>query len=243
MATRSDLSSKPIPPGDRMILALDVAGLDEGKRLVERLGDSVQFYKLGLQFLMTGQYFEMVDWLGAQGKKVFADIKFLDIPETVKLAVKELSGRKVDLVTVHSYDSMIEAAVTVKGHLRILAVTVLTSMDRGDLSELGNPCDPQELVLSRARRAIKLGCAGVIASGQEAARLRGELGGDFLIVSPGIRQAAEGPADDQKRTAGVEEAFLGGADYIVVGRLVRRAPDPRAKALEIQSTIAGLFGS
>jgi orotidine-5'-phosphate decarboxylase len=242
MASNTLLSTKAIPTRDRLIMALDVPGLDEGKRLVDRLGDSVQFYKLGLQFLMTGQYFDMVDWLGAQGKKVFADIKFLDVPETVKLAVKELSGRKVDLVTVHSYDTMVEAAVSVKGHLRLLAVTVLTSMDKGDLSELG-ACDPEELVLSRARRAIKLGCAGVITSGLEVARLRRELGQDFLAVIPGIRPTESRPADDQKRTVDVSEAFLNGADHVVVGRPIKQAPDPRAKALEIQATIAGLFGS
>jgi orotidine-5'-phosphate decarboxylase len=243
MPTTTRLSSKAIPTRERLIMALDVPGLNEGKRLVDRLGDSVQFYKLGLQFLMTGQYFEMVDWLGAQGKKVFADIKFLDVPETVKLAVKELSGRKVDLVTVHSYDAMVEAAVSVKGHLRILAVTVLTSMDKDDLSELGTPCDPEELVLSRARRAVKLGCAGVITSGLEVARLRLELGSDFLIVIPGIRPPGIRPADDQKRTVDVAEAFLSGADHVVVGRPIRQAPDPRAKALEIQTKIEEIFGA
>jgi orotidine-5'-phosphate decarboxylase len=243
MPTTTRLSSKAIPTRERLIMALDVPGLDEGKRLVDRLGDSVQFYKLGLQFLMTGQYFDMVDWLGAQGKRVFADIKFLDVPETVKLAVKELSGRKVDLVTVHSYDAMVEAAVSVRGHLRILAVTVLTSMDKEDLSELGTPCDPEELVLSRARRAIRLGCSGVVTSGLEVARLRLELGSDFLIVIPGIRPPGIRPADDQKRTVDVADAFLCGADHVVVGRPIRQAADPRAKALEIQAKISEVFGA
>ncbi len=235
------LSSKSIPTRDRLILALDVPSLDEGKRWVERLGDSVQFYKLGLQFLMTGQYFDMIDWLDAQGKKVFADIKFFDVPETVKLAVEQLQHRKVTFATVHGNDPMIEAAVSVKGHLKILAVTVLTSLDRGDLDDLGFQCNPEELVLSRARRALKLGCDGVISSGLEAARLRGELGGNFLIVSPGIRPVENRPADDQKRTVDVEDAFLRGADYIVVGRPIRQAADPKAKAEEMQAKIAGLF--
>jgi len=238
-----NLSTKAIDPRDRLILALDVPSLDEGKRWVERLGDSVQFYKLGLQFLMTGQYFDMIDWLGAQGKKVFADIKFFDVPETVKLAVEQLQNRKVDFATVHGNDPMMEAAVSAKGRLKILAVTVLTSLDRGDLDDLGFQCNPEELVLSRARRAIKLGCDGVISSGLEAARLRGELGQNFLIVSPGIRPVDNRPSDDQKRTVDVEDAFLRGADYIVVGRPIRQAPDPRAKALEMQATIAGLFRS
>ena len=241
MAATPLLSSKPIPARERLILALDVPGIDEGKRWVERLGDSVQFYKLGLQFLMTGQYFDMIDWLDAQGKKVFADVKFFDVPETVRLAVEQLQRRRVTFATVHGNDPMLEAAVSVKGKVKILAVTVLTSLDRGDLDDLGFQCDPEELVLSRARRALKLGCDGVISSGLEAARLRGELGDHFLVVSPGIRPVENRPSDDQKRTVDVEDAFLRGADYIVVGRPIRQAADPRAKAEEIQAKIAGLF--
>jgi orotidine-5'-phosphate decarboxylase len=183
----------------------------------------------------------MVDWLGARGKKVFADIKFFDVPETVKLAVEQLSHRKVAFATVHGNDPMMEAAVSVKGSIKILAVTVLTSLDRGDLDDLGFQCEPADLVLSRARRAIKLGCDGVISSGLEAARLRDELGSSFLVVSPGIRPVENRPSDDQKRTVDVAQAFLGGADYIVVGRPISKAADPRAKADEIQATIAGLF--
>ena len=243
VALNPNLSSKAIPPGERLIVALDVPGLDEGKRWVERLGDSVLFYKLGLQFLMTGQYFDMIDWLGAQGKKVFADIKFFDVPETVRLAVEQLQHRRIEFTTVHGNDSMLEAAVSVKGRVKILAVTVLTSLDRGDLDDMGFQCSPEDLVLSRARRALKLGCDGVISSGLEAGRLRGELGANFLIVSPGIRPVENRPADDQKRTVDVEDAFLGGADYIVIGRPIRQAADPRAKAREIQAKIAGLFRS
>lgn len=237
------LHSKPIPSVERLILALDVAGLDEGKRWVDRLGDAVRFYKLGLQFLMTGEYFQMVDWLAAQGKKVFADVKFYDIPETVKLAVEQLARRPVEFTTVHGTGSMLEAAVAAKGRLKVLAVTVLTSLDRSDLAELGFRGDPADLVLERARRALELGCDGVIASGLEAPRLRRELGSDFLVVSPGIRPAEGRRPDDQKRTVGVEGAFLGGADYIVVGRPIRQAADPRARALEIQEQIAAVFAA
>ncbi|HEY1794246.1 MAG TPA: orotidine-5'-phosphate decarboxylase [Opitutaceae bacterium] len=240
MAT-GNLSEKNIPPRDRLILALDVPSLDEGKRWVERLGDSVTFYKLGLQFLMTGQYFDMVDWLNDRGKKVFADIKFFDVPETVKLAVEQLARRRVDFATVHGNDPMLEAAASAKGAVKILAVTVLTSLDRGDLDDLGFQCDPADLVLSRARRALRLGCDGVISSGLEASRLRAELGAGFLVVSPGIRPVENRPADDQKRTMDVEDAFRAGADYIVVGRPIRKAEDPRAKAEEIQERIARLF--
>jgi orotidine-5'-phosphate decarboxylase len=238
----SNLSAKPIPARERLILALDVRSADEGKRWVEKLGDSVQFYKLGLQLLMAGGYFELVDWLADQGKKVFADIKFFDVPETVKLAVEQLAQRRVEFATVHGNDPMMEAAASAKGRLKLLAVTVLTSLDRADLDDLGFQCDPAALVLSRARRALRLGCDGVISSGLEAPLLRRELGAGFLVVSPGIRPVENRPSDDQKRTVDAREAFLGGADYIVVGRPIRQAADPRAKAEELQATIAGLFG-
>jgi len=237
----ASLSAKAIPARERLIFALDVPGIEEGKRCVERLGDSVHFYKLGLQFLMSGGYFEMIKWLDAQGKKVFADIKFFDVPETVKLAVEQLRHHRVTFATVHGNDPMMEAAASAKGDIRLLAVTVLTSLDRGDLTDLGFSCEPEELVLSRARRALKLGCDGVISSGLEAARLRAELGDNFLVVSPGIRPVENRPADDQKRTIDAAEAFRRGADYIVVGRPIRQAADPRAKAEELQATIAGLF--
>jgi len=233
-------SAKAIAPRERLIFALDVPGIDEGKRWVERLGDSVQFYKLGLQFLMSGSYFEMIEWLDARGKKVFADIKFFDVPETVKLAVERLSRHRVTFATVHGNDPMLEAAVAVKGNIKILAVTVLTSLDRGDLDDLGFQCDPEDLVLSRARRALALGCDGVISSGLEALRLRSELGPKLLIVSPGIRPVENRPSDDQKRTVDVADAFRRGADYIVVGRPIRQAADPVAKAEEIQATIASV---
>jgi orotidine-5'-phosphate decarboxylase len=155
--------------------------------------------------------------------------------------VEQLQHRTVEFTTVHGNDSMLRAAASVKGRLKILAVTVLTSLDRGDLADLGYQGNPEDLVLARARRALELGCDGVISSGLEAPRLRGDLGADFLIVSPGIRPVENRPADDQKRTVGVEDAFLGGADYIVVGRPIRQASDPRAKAEEIQAKIAGLF--
>jgi orotidine-5'-phosphate decarboxylase len=183
----------------------------------------------------------MVDWLAAQGKKVFADLKFFDVPETVKLAVEGLAHRRVDFATVHGNDPMMAAAAAVKGRVKLLAVTVLTSLDRGDLNDLGFPCDPEKLVLSRARRAVQLGCDGVISSGLEAPVLRSELGPHFLVVTPGIRPVENRPADDQKRTVDVAQAFIGGADYIVVGRPITKAADPRAQALAIQATIAGLF--
>ena len=236
------LSDKPIPPAERLILALDVASAAEAKNLVERLGDSVGFYKVGLELFMAGGYFELVDWLAARGKKVFVDLKFFDVPETVRSAVRALAGRDVCFATIHGNQAIMEAAGSAKGRLKILAVTALTSLDRGDLDDLGFSCDVDRLVLSRARRALEAGCDGIISSGLEAPLIRDALGSRILVVTPGIRPVENRPADDQKRTVDVAQAFRNGADYIVVGRPIRQAPDPRAAADAVQRTIAEVFG-
>lgn len=235
------LSQKAIPARERLIFALDVPTVEEGKQWVERLGDAVVFYKLGLQIFMAGGYYEFIDWLAARGKKVFADLKFFDVPETVKLAVRQLNNRPVTFATVHGNEAIVRAAVEARRDVKILAVTVLTSLDRDDLRDLGFQCDVAELVLSRARRAIAAGCDGVISSGLEASRLRADLGASFLIVSPGIRPVDNALADDQKRVVDVEQAFENGADYIVVGRPIRNAPDSREAAESHQQRIATLF--
>ena len=236
---KSLLSSKGIPPRERLIFALDVPGPGEARRLVGELGDSVQFYKLGLELFMAGGYFELVDELATAGKKIFVDLKFFDVPQTVKSAVRQLNGRGATFTTVHGNDNILEAACSVKEDVKVLAVTVLTSLDEGDLRDLGFQCTPKELVLSRARRALGVGCDGVISSGLEAPELRKELGAKFLVITPGIRPVAN--VDDQKRTVNVEQAFQNGADYIVVGRPIKAAPDPRAAAESIQATIASVF--
>lgn len=235
------LSDKPIPPAERLMFAMDVPGPAEARKLAEQLGDSVQFYKLGLELFMGGGYWELVDWMVGQGKKVFVDLKFFDVPATVGGAVRRLGGRGVTCCTVHGNDSMLEAACEAKQDVKILAVTVLTSLDRGDLDSLGFQCDPRQLVLSRARRALEIGCDGVVSSGLEAPDIRREVGSKLLVVTPGIRPVENRPADDQKRTVDVEQAFRGGADYIVVGRPIRNAPDPRKAAQAIQETIRSLF--
>ena len=237
----SNVSKKNIPPRERLILALDVPTADDAKRLVKQLGDSVQFYKIGLQLFMAGGYFELIQWLRGEGRKVFVDLKFFDVPETVQLAVAQLQNKDVQFATVHGNDEIMRAAAKSKGSVKILAVTVLTSLDQGDLNDLGFQVDVEALVLSRAKRALQLGCDGVISSGLEAPKLRGDLGDNFLIVSPGIRPVENKPVDDQKRTVDAAQAFQNGADYIVVGRPIRNAPDPKAKAEEIQRTIASIF--
>ncbi len=226
---------------ERLIVALDLPGAGPALELVDRLGESVSFYKLGLQLFMAGGYFELIDQLRQRGKKIFADLKFFDVPATVRSAVEQLVDRGVDFTTVHGNDAILEAAGSVpRGELKVLAVTVLTSLDRGDLDDLGFACEVDELVLSRARRAVEKGCDGVVASGQEARRLREALGRRLLIVTPGIRPVENRPVDDQKRVVTVEDAFRFGADHIVVGRPIRSAPDPRAAAEEIQRQIAAV---
>jgi orotidine-5'-phosphate decarboxylase len=229
-----------IPRAERLIVALDVATPQEARNLVERIGDAARFYKIGLELFMAGGYFELVDWLVARGAKVFVDLKFFDVPETVRRAVANLRGRGVAFATVHGNQAMMEAAVREKGEVKILAVTALTSLDRGDLDDLGFSCDVARLVLSRARRAMEAGCDGVISSGLEAQALKAEFKDRLLVVTPGIRPV-ENRADDQKRTVDVAQAFANGADYIVVGRPIRTASDPSAAALAIQNTIAKLF--
>jgi len=232
---------KRIPREERLIAALDVADAEQAKSLVQRLGDSVRFYKVGLELFMAGGVFELIDWLASRGNKVFADLKFFDIPETVAAAVRGLRNRGVTFATVHGNQAMLQAAGEAKGDVKILAVTLLTSLDQGDLDDLGFRCDVESLVLSRARRALEAGCDGVISSGMEAPALKRELGDRLLVVTPGIRPVQNRPGDDQKRTVDVAQAFANGADYIVVGRPIRQAPDPRAAALAIQDTIASAF--
>jgi orotidine-5'-phosphate decarboxylase len=235
----SFLSTKAVPAAERLIFALDVPSTDDAMRLVTTLGEAVSFYKLGLELFMAGGYFEFMDRLAEKGKKVMVDLKFFDVPETVRLAVRQLARHRPSFATVHGNDAILAAAAGEKGRVRILAVTVLTSLDQGDLTDLGFQCDVEALVLSRARRALALGCDGVVSSGLEAERLRESLGDRFLIVTPGIRPVAN--TDDQKRTVDVEAAFENGADYIVVGRPIRDAEDPRQAAERIQERIQTLF--
>ncbi len=237
------LSALPVPRRERLIVALDVPGPGEARALVERLGDAACFYKIGLELFMAGGYFELLDWLAGRGNKVFVDLKFFDIAETVRRAVARLRGRGVTFATVHGNQAIMQAAAQEKGDVKVLAVTVLTSLDRGDLEDLGFACDVEELVLSRARRALEAGCDGVISSGLEAAKLKALFRDKLLVVAPGIRPVDNRPSDDQKRAVDPARAFANGADYIVVGRPIRGASDPRAAAEAIQKTIATVFAA
>jgi orotidine-5'-phosphate decarboxylase len=236
---QSFISNKPIPREERLIVPLDVPTNEDALELIHTLGDSVRFYKVGLELIIGGRYVDLVDRLAGHGKKVMLDGKFFDVPETVRAAVRQAAKRSVTFATVHGNDAMLRAAVEEKGDMKILAVTVLTSLDQGDLNDLGFQVDVPTLVASRAKMALSIGCDGVVSSGQEASTLREALGHKLLIVAPGIRPVAN--VDDQKRTVDVEEAFRNGADYIVVGRPIRNSPDPRKAAEDVQRRIAALF--
>lgn len=238
---KSLLSTKNIPAAERLIFALDVPNAEEARDWAEKLGDSVRFYKMGLELFMASGYFELLDWLVRRDKKVFVDLKFFDVPETVRAAVRQLRNRGATFATVHGNDGILEAAVKDKEDLKVLAVTVLTSLDEQDLKDLGFQCDPQTLVLSRAKRALQIGCDGVVSSGLEAPALRQSLGEQLMIVVPGIRPVVNRKTDDQKRVVDVDRAFLNGADYIVVGRPIRKSTAPRAVAESMQARIADLF--
>lgn len=220
---------------ERLIFALDVPNLDEAQTLIAKLGDSVEFYKLGLEVFLSGHYFELMAELKGQGKKIFADLKLFDIPATVAAAVRQLAKHEVNFCTVHGNDSMLKAAAEAKGNMQILAVTALTSLDQGDLDDLGFQCDARTLVLSRARRALALGCDGVVSSGLEVSALRENADPGLITVCPGIRPIHND--DDQQRVMTPYEAIRAGADYLVVGRPIRAASDPAAAAESIQDDI------
>jgi orotidine-5'-phosphate decarboxylase len=226
--------TKDIPLNERVIFALDVSTEGEAKTWVETLKNHVRFFKVGLQLFLSGG-FQVVEWILNQDAKVFLDLKFFDVPETVKLAVGALEGRGVTFATVHGNDAMLRAAVESAQDVQILAVTALTSLDEADLKDLGFQCNTRDLVVSRARRAIEIGCKGVISSGLEVPMLREALGTDFFVVSPGIRPVKN--VDDQKRTVDARQAFENGADYIVVGRPIRDASDPVAVVAHLQADI------
>jgi orotidine-5'-phosphate decarboxylase len=242
------LSDKNIPVKERLIVALDTNTVEQAKELVTALGDTVSFYKIGLSLIFDNGYWQLFDWLIGNEKKAFADVKVYDIPETVEASVRKLVGRGASFATVHAHENMIRAAVRGRGEhreLKILAVTVLTSLDSDDLREMGFPqFDVRLLVLDRAKRMLKAGCDGVISSGLEVSGLRQEYGENFLIVVPGIRpvENALDLRDDQKRVVDVEMAFTSGADYVVVGRPIREAADPQAAAISFQARIARVFG-
>lgn len=228
---------------DRLIVALDMPTLEEAQRLVATLGDSVTFYKVGLELLFSGGLL-LARALKAEGKRVFLDMKLLDIGNTVERAVANATEFGVDFLTVHGHDlKTLRAAVSGRGNsrLKLLAVTVLTNLTEDDLKQQGSSLQPSELVLRRAQLAHESGFNGVIASGQEAARIRAAVGPDFLIVTPGIRLTGSA-SDDQERITTPDHAIATGADYIVVGRPITQSDDPKAVAEMFIHHIDGALG-
>ena len=220
---------------DRLIFALDVPEASRAKELVLELGDSVSFYKIGMELMMTGDYFSLLDWLVVNEKKVFVDLKFFDVPETVGRAIARLSDYGATFATIHGNQALMEKAAENKNKLKILAVTALTSLDRGDLDDLGFACDVQELVISRAQRAFEAGCDGIVSSGLEVPFIREFVDDRLIAVTPGIRPVAND--DDQKRVVDVSTAFKSGSDYIVVGRPIKNADNRYEAASNIQKII------
>ena len=230
---------KDIKIEDRLIFALDVPEVSEAKKIVTELDDSVNFYKIGMELLMTGQYFELLDWLIARDKKVFVDLKFFDVPETVGRTIARLSDYGATFATIHGNQALMEKAVENKNNLKILAVTALTSLDRGDLDDLGFDCDVKDLVISRAKRAFEAGCDGIVSSGLEVPYIREHVDNKLIAVTPGIRPVAND--DDQKRVVDVATAFKSGSDYIVVGRPIKNAENRYEAATNIQKIIRSSF--
>jgi len=232
-----------IEPRERLILALDVPSADEAKRLLDRVKDSVGFVKIGLE-LFTAAGPDIVRWALAQRKRVFLDLKLLDIGETVRRATAAAAELGVTFLTVHATGRTVRAAVEGRGRsaMKILAVTVLTSFDEADLLEMGIVESVHDTVLKRARLAISLGADGVVASGVEAAMIRRELGKDPIVVIPGIRSVGSSH-DDQVRVTTPAGAIAAGGDYLVVGRAIRDAADQAEAARAMQAEIEAALTS
>jgi len=221
-----------------IIVALDVESADEARLLVRRLGTQVNFYKVGME-LYAAAGISLVRELVDEGLEVFLDLKFYDIPETVRRAVAQVARTGVRFLTIHAVPSVMRAAVEGKAdsNLKLLGVTVLTSFGREDLAEMGYTCEVSELVATRTRQAMDAGVDGIVSSPLEVAAVRRITGPGATLVTPGVRSAGAA-AGDQKRIATPAEAVRNGADYLVIGRQITRAPDPAAEAARVLEEIA-----
>ncbi len=230
------MNATDIPLEERIIFALDVANPREAIALVDRLAGRIRFFKVGLQLFFAGGW-TVVDYIVRKGCKVMLDLKLYDIPATVRLAVQQFADRGITFTTVHGYGPVVEAALAADTGIQILAVTVLTSFGSEQVAELQYQGSVDDLVLQRAETVLRLGCHGVVCSAREAALLRGQLGQEFAMVTPGIRPAGA-DANDQQRVATPGRAIADGADYLVIGRPIRDAADPDACIAAIQKEIA-----
>ena len=221
-----------------IIVALDVESAGEARALLRRLGPHVTFYKIGME-LYAAEGIAFVRELVDQGLDVFLDLKFYDIPETVRRAVAQVARTGVRFLTVHAVPAVMRAAVEGKGDssLKLLGVTVLTSFGREDLVEMGYTCEVSELVATRTRQATEAGVDGIVTSPLEVAAVRRITGPGAILVTPGVRSAGSA-AGDQKRVATPADALRNGADYLVIGRQITRAADPAAEAARVLEEIA-----
>jgi len=229
---------KPLQPRDRLMVALDVPNVAAAEALVRKLGDSVGFFKIGLQLVFAGGL-PFAEKLAKEGHNVFLDVKLLDIGNTVGKAVESIAALGVRLATVHAYPQAMRAAVVARAHkpLGLLGVTVLTSMDQNDFAAAGYSGPITDRVVARAIAALEMGMDGVVASPSEIAAIRQAVGRGLAIVTPGIRPKG-GDVGDQKRVATAEDAIAAGADYLVVGRPITAASDPRRAAESLAEEIA-----
>jgi len=228
---------------ERLIVALDLPTAEEARKMVEDLDGVVRFFKVGLALQLAPGVQNLIESLIREGKKLFLDYKYYDIPQTLKKAVAQAAKLGVSFLTVHGSAKLIRGAVEGRGNsgLKLFAVTVLTSMDAVDIAEMGyTQHSVEELVLVRARKALEAGCDGVIASGQEAQRIKEISKGNLLVVTPGIRPDGY-PEDDQARKTTPRDAILAGADYLVVGRPITEAADQRREAEKIVKEMQSAF--
>lgn len=232
---------KDIPLNERIIFALDVPDAASARLLVEQLDNDIKFFKVGLQLFLAGGW-SVIDHIVARGNKVMLDLKLYDIPATVRLAVEQFAGRGVTFTTVHGYGPVVRAALDADAGVKILAVTVLTSMGKAELAELNFQGTVEDLVKERAGRVLELGCHGIVCSAREATLLRTSFGHEFDMVTPGIRPA-DSAAGDQQRIATPAGAIEDGSDYLVIGRPIRDAADPAAMIASIQQEIQVVLGS
>lgn len=231
---RKGIGSKVIDNKDRIICALDFDDPARARRLVEELGDLVNFYKVGMLMQFVGGR-EIISWLLEKDKKVFLDMKYYDIPETVASVVKQVARTGIHFLTIHGNSKIIEQAVEARGDsaLKLMAITVLTSMDADDMEELGLSCPVQDMVMYRVKKAIDFGCDGIITSGREAGMIKQNYGSKIITVTPGIRPAGT-DLHEHKRSVTPREAIASGADYLVIGRPIYGSPDPRKTVQEIR---------
>lgn len=236
--------TEPPSPRDRLIVALDVPDPETALDLVARLGPEVTFYKIGLE-LAYGGGLGLAERLAGEGKKVFLDLKLHDIPATVARAARQVARLGATFLTVHAYPQTMRAALEGvggaggAGGLSVLGVTALTSYDDADLAEAGYALGARDLVARRADQAVEIGLPGLILSAEEVAAMRARVGGRLLLVTPGIRPAGA-ERGDQKRVMTPASALRAGADYLVVGRPITQAADPRAAAAAIQAEMRGV---